>query len=399
MGKGGRYLSNNAGASPEKGKKGKAKKTILIVLAVILVLIIGLVIAAVTYFNSMVNLITRPEPTQNIMTQEEIDAILSYVPSDGVVYEESTEETTEAATEATTEATEPAVVDYGELGKIVNVMLVGQSYREGEESRLADTMILFTINRETKTLTLTSFLRDTYVKLPNYVDANGTRHSCGNQRINVNYALGYGWGGTLDAMGMLNQCVYENFGVEVDYNVEIDFESFIRIIYMFDGIEVELTEVEAEYLTNNDKCEGTFTAGLNELDGFAALAYARIRNAEGDQGDITRTNRQRTVINAVLKKVRAMSLSEINDMLTSILPLIVTNMTNEEITTCIVELLPLVMDLTVVSNQCPAEGTYTGQMVEIYGNMSGVLVPDLQANRALLTAITEADQLETEVTE
>ena len=53
------------------------------------------------------------------------------------------------------------------------------------------------------------------------------------------------------------------------------------------------------------------------------------------------------------------------------------------------ELLPLLPKLEIVSNQCPAEGTYYGDIVDIYGVMSGVIVPNLQKNRELLTAITE----------
>ena len=81
--------------------------------------------------------------------------------------EETTPEAvTEAPTEAPTEAaTEP---DYGKTGKIVNILVVGQDSREGEEHKLADGIMLLTLNKETHTLAMTSFLRDSYVKLADY---------------------------------------------------------------------------------------------------------------------------------------------------------------------------------------------------------------------------------------
>ncbi len=384
MSKGGRYLNTNNVKSPKK-KGSRGKKTLLIVLiAVVVVAIIG-VAAGIMFYNSKLNLINRPEVETKNPSQEEIDAILNYVPTDSIVVE-ATEEITEP-TVATTE--DPTYYEAGNLGKIVNIIVVGQSGRDVEAGKLADTIILFTINKETKTLTLTTFPRDTYLKLPNYVDSSGRKHTCGNQRINVNYALGYAWGGTLDAMGMLNQCLYENFGIEVDYNVEVNFDSFTQVVDLLGGVEVELNDDEAIYMTNNDHCDGTFEAGKVTMTGLQALQYARMRHANGSDNDFNRGNRQKNVINSVINKLKTMSLTELNDMIDQLLPMITTNMSNDDITNCILELLPLLPKLQVVSNQCPAEGTYAGQMVDIYGVMSGVIVPNLEKNRELMTAICE----------
>ena len=394
MSKGGKYLKK---AEPVK-KKSKASTVILIVLIVILLLAIIAVGAGIIFYNSKLNKITRPVPEYKNPSQQEIDNIMTYVPDDAVTYD-----VTEATEAPTTEATEPPTTEDptayepGKLGKVVNIMVVGQAAREEEVGRLSDTMILCTVNKVTKQLTLTSFPRDTYVKLPNYKDSSGTKHSCGNQRINVNYALGFSWGGTLDAMGMLNQCIYENFGAEVDFNVEINFSSFEKIIKKLGGVQIELTEAEAKHMTEDLDGVGEFTAGLNTLTGRQALQYARIRKIDSD---MERGNRQRKLISAIIDSVRSMSLKELNDLIDELLPSIVTNMSNEDITNCILELLPLLPKLQIVSNQCPAEGTYSPKMVDIYGVTSGVIVPNLQKNRELLTAITEADVLEeTQATE
>lgn len=381
MGNNGRYLKKK-----EKGSKkpmGRGKKIALIVAIVIVALLLALVIGAVVWYNNTLNLITRPDDSTRELSNAELESILGWNPD---AEEETTEEvTTEAATEATTVATEP---DYSKTGKIINIMLVGQNYREGEYSKLSDTMILCTLNRETKTLTLTSFLRDLYVQLPNYKD-----HNCGKQRINVAYNLGWHWGGELGGMEMLAECIYNNFGVEIDHSVEINFDDFIELIDTLGGIEIELTETEAAYLTKDAHNEGSFEAGLTLLDGDSALSYARMRKSAADDNDFKRTQRQKNVISQIIDKARGMSLSELNELLQTILPMVITDMTNEDITTYLVELLPILPDLEIVSNQCPAEGTYSGQMVEISGVQSGVLVPNLQKNRELLTAICEADTI------
>ena len=392
MSKGGKYLKQ---AAPVQKKKKSPATVILIILIVIALLAVIVIGAGILFYNSKLNKITRPDVEIKNPSQEEIDNIMQFVPEDSVIYDAT--ESTASTEEATTEATEPPTTEDptawtpGKLGKIVNIMLVGQSARYEEVGKLSDTMILCTVNKETKELTLTSFPRDTYVKLPNYVDSSGKKHSCGMQRINVNYALGYSWGGSLDAMGMLNQCIYENFGAEVDFNVEINFDSFEEIIWMLGGIDIELSEAEADHMTNELDGVGTFEAGVNTLDYRAALHYARIRKIDSD---MERGNRQRKVIAAILDKVKSMSLKELNEMIDTVLPMIMTNMSNEDITNCMLELLPLLPKLQIVSNQCPAEGTYYGDIVDIYGVMSGVIVPNLKTNRELLTAITEADALE-----
>lgn len=378
-------MSKHGRYERKKEKKSLGwKKILLIVVAIVLVLMIGLVIFAISSYNSILNLIPRASTlgTTNSLSDEELIEILGHDPNATLDAEEPLPpETMEDLPAQTTAATEP---DYGESGKIVNIMLIGQSYRDGEETKLADTMILCTLNKETKTVTLTSFLRDMYIKLPDFQG-----HTCGKNRINVCYNLGWRWAGELGGMMMLNQLMQENFGVEVDYNVEINFDAFQMAIDLMGGIEVELTEEEAEYLTTDWNNDGEFTAGVNVLDGDSALAYARMRKSNGSDSDIKRASRQRDVINMILQKCKTLSMSELYTVICSVLPMIITDMTNEEITSLCAEVLPMLRDLQIVSNQCPAEGTYSGQMVELYGVSSGVLVPDVEKNREILVAICE----------
>ena len=112
-------------------------------------------------------------------------------------------------------------------------------------------MILCTVNTYEKTVTLTSLLRDTLVQYPNYTDTNGKKHSGGKIKLTSIYHNGYiCTNSTADAMGLMNQTLYSNFGIEVDYDVEIDFDAFIKAINLLGGINVELTAAEANYLND-----------------------------------------------------------------------------------------------------------------------------------------------------
>ena len=181
------------------------RRIFLGVLAFFLVLIVGGVAAGAIYYNSMLNLVTRLEATEQILSDEQFREILGFVPEKVQVQEEQIP---------------AATASNNKEDHIVNIMLIGQQARKNETAKLSDTMILCTLNRETNTLTMTSFLRDLYIQLPNYKGM-----TCGENRINVCYNLGYKKAGDLGGMEMLDMLILNNFGVEVDYNIEIDFNA------------------------------------------------------------------------------------------------------------------------------------------------------------------------------
>ena len=360
-------------------KTGRGKRTVLIILAAVLLILLGLGVFGVYYYNNLLGYVSRAERQEQELSDAELESILGYVP-------ETLEDA--AAAEGTNPVSPGQKQETDEADPIVNVMLVGQARREEEDSKLSDTMILVSINKETKTLTLTSFLRDTYVKLPNY-----RNHVCGMQRINVAYNLGWRWAGDLGGMEMLDQLILENFGVKVDHNVEIDFNSFRKIIDHIGGVTLEITRDEANYL-NGCGLATRFSEGTVTLDGDAALAYARMRKSNGSDSDIHRTARQRKIITLLVQRLMKMNISQIDSLLKDILPMVLTDMSNEEITGLMMELIPLLPELTIVSNQCPSEGTYHGQMVTIGGMDAAVLVPDLEPNRKMMMEIGEGITVE-----
>lgn len=269
----------------------------------------------------------------------------------------------------------------------INFLVVGQAARDGEPERFADTMILCTVNTYEKTLTLTSMLRDSFVQMPDY-----RNHTGGRIKLTTIYHLGYIFGdGIAGSMELMNLTLYKNFGIEVDHNIEVDFNAFIRVIDALGGVDVELTEAEAQYLNDSGMFE-ELQPGSAHLSGSLALHYARMRKAGPGDNDINRTSRQRQLIASVVEKLKQLSVSDLNSLANEILPLVSTSMDNSGITKMLVTLLPLLPELRIESGgTCPAE--YYGDMVEIYSD--GVIHSVLRFNEAetkkAMRAITEGE--------
>ena len=212
-------------------------------------------------------------------------------------------------------------------------------------------MILCTVNTDRKTLVLTSFLRDTYVKLPDY---NGKKY--GSNRLNVPYAVG--------GMEMLDECMLMNFGIEIDHNIEVDFSGFEKVVNAIGGVDIELTRAEANWM-------GGVSAGMNRLNGEKALEYSRIRKLDSDFG---RTNRQRKVLIAMLERVKKLSLNEMLELTETIFPMITTDMSNSDIIGYVMDFFPILLDLEITTQSAPQEGEYKSGRI----NGMAVIVPDLE---------------------
>lgn len=398
----GRYNNGNNNGGNQRSSGGVLKIVLIVVLCVVLILAL-LAGAAIYFVNSYVNSklgkVTQAQFQEQDVSGQDLSALIGNLDeTEPTAF--TTEETTEPTTEATTEPTEP---DYGQSGKIVNILLIGQDSREGEEAMLADAIILFTLNKETKTLRMTSFLRDSYVKLPEYYRG----HTCGWNRINTSYALGYSWYSTAGAMEMLNLTLENNYGVQIDGNVEVSFSTFRHVVNYIGGVEVDL---QGDELTKMLEYQALWNAhyewlgqdkrfdlqeGINTLDGDLALAYARERHMNNADSDINRTARQRKVIESILNKISKMSLTSINNVIDMMLGEIVTDISTDDMKMYITELLPYLFDLKLESYQVPAPGTYWGEMVELPDGLSGVLKIDFTMNKQVIAAIQSGEEVPT----
>lgn len=332
------------------------QRTALRILCGILVLILALLIVGTAYVEHMMGKISRPD-NLGTLSPDEIERIQN--------------ETEEADMNFTGEVVDPGDIEWasqpdkliGEDDDIINILLIGQDRRPGENRARSDSMILCTFSKSKKTLTMTSFLRDLYVQIPGYQD----------NRINATYAFG--------GMPLLDEALALNFGVYIDANIEVDFSGFSNVVDVMGGVDIELTKAEADYLNRSER--GGFVAGMNHLNGDAALTYARIRKLDSDFG---RTNRQRTVLVALIDKSRDLSLAQINALLDKVLPLITTDMTNAEIFGYAGELFPMLSSCTVITQHIPEDGAYRDASVR---GMS-VLIPDLEKARELLRSTLDS---------
>ncbi len=198
-----------------------------------------------------------------------------------------------------------------------------------------------------------------------------------DDKMNAAYQVG--------GMEALDACLEKNFGILVDGNVEVDFNGFIGLIDLVGGVEMELTAAEAKYLNNETGLQTdsgssgwSLTEGKNQLNGGQALAYARIRKI-GD-GDFDRTDRQRKVIAALIDKCKDMNLTQMKELLEEALPLLTTDLTDREILSYMVALLPMFTNMEIQTQRIPADGAYRYAWIR---EMS-VLLPDLEANREIL---------------
>lgn len=253
---------------------------------------------------------------------------------------------------------------------VMNILLIGYDSRDADSRGRSDTNILVSINQETKEITMTSIMRDCYVAIPGY----------GNNRINAAYAYG---GGEL-----LSETVEKNLQIRVDNFVAVNFYAFMDIIDLIGGIEIEVSDAEAEvmnrYIRELNRLEGSEEAkdqldegGTLHLNGKQTLAYTRVRYV--GNADFERTERQRTVLEKVFEKAKQMNLLELNDLLNRLLPEVSTDMSEKEVLFLLLKG-PAYLQYDLKSLRIPADGTYESLRI----NGMEVLGVDLEANKKLL---------------
>ena len=235
--------------------------------------------------------------------------LLSKVSYDDKVVEESVNELTEETLETMQEYT--------------NIALFGLDTRQagslGKGNR-SDTIMVASINNETKEVKIISIYRDSYLNL-----ANDKYRKC-NEAYSV--------GGPEQAVAMLNM----NLDLKIDYYMSVDFLAVSEVVDLLGGIEIDVDEYEIEHLNNytveTAKVTGKSTnklrsPGLQTLDGVQATSYCRIRYTAGD--DFKRTERQREVLETIAQKAKTMSVAQLDSIVKSVFPMCATNMSVDQL--------------------------------------------------------------------
>lgn len=339
---------------------GVVQRNILIALCAFLAVVLILLAFGTVYIHDLLNHLDRFDQedlyTMSHSEAEEVtDDLLATIDPD------STE--TLPNIEDVTLPSNPSYIPQKHGEHVINIMLVGQDRRPGEGRQRSDSMMLVTFNTSNNTITLTSFMRDQYVQIPGYK----------NNKLNAAYA----WGG----FKLMNSTLEQNFGVFVDGNLEVDFDGFRSIVDMLGGVEITLTQEEADHL--NEIHNRGLTAGPQLLDGVLALEYSRIRKIDSDY---RRAERQRTVMLSVLNRYKDKPANELLNLLKQLLPMITTNLTNDEILSLAGRLLPMISTARVNTLRIPVDGTFQQGDVQVREGLKNWFQYniDFETNRAVL---------------
>jgi len=239
--------------------------------------------------------------------------------------------------------------------KVKNILLIGVDRRSEDETSRSDTMLLLSINTETKKILLTSFMRDSYVHIPGHKDA----------RLNAACT----WGGAQLVMDTIEY----NFNIKIDHYMLIDFSIFESVIDGLDGIEVEITEKEAEYLREAVHLENINAGDSVELDGKEALWYCRIRKLDSD---FMRTKRQRKVMTAIIDKCGKTNPFKLYEIITDIIEEVETDMSPATLTGIAINGLFRYLHYDIDQGSVPEKGSWENATI----NGQAVLKIDLGKN-------------------
>lgn len=254
---------------------------------------------------------------------------------------------------------------------VISVLLIGSDSRDSSSGGRSDAMILLTISDRTKTVHMTSLLRDMYVEIPGH-DGN---------RLNAAYAYG--------GAELLLETINQNLGTSVNRYAVVNFEAFANLVDAVGGVDMELTNEEVgwvnAYLNEYNELRGmpletdyldTSLSGNIHLNGAQALAYCRNRYIGTDFG---RTQRQRKVLTAVLQKLPVAAVTNPAEIVNGLFGNLTTNLTQVECTQLSLSAGKL-LTYEMVQDSLPLEGTYSNATIR---EMS-VLQVDFEQNKAYI---------------
>ena len=185
---------------------------------------------------------------------------------------------------------------------IINILLIGaENVLHDQVYGKSDAVIVVSVNLKGGDLKMISFMRDLYVEIPwqNY-----------KHKLNHAYTM-YGPKGAVEA-------IEQNFGIDIDGYVKVEFDGFKNIIDELGGVKIELTAAEAKYLTTDPKGiqyipnpeDRNIVPGVQNMSGSQLLGYCRLRFVDtknGLSGDMGRNYRHRVALQAIFDKCKDMS--------------------------------------------------------------------------------------------
>ncbi len=253
-------------------------------------------------------------------------------------------------------------------GGWMNILLLGcDSYTTNDRQR-TDSMIIVSINLETKAVKMTSLMRDIWISVPGGSGHRKLTELC-----------------TVGGPEMTMQAINENFGTNLNRYALISMAGIAEIIDLLGGLDLDVTEEERKAL-NRGLFDLSGLSGMEQLEqsgegvhlnGNQATAYARIRNIDSD---FVRTERQRTVLLAMAEKLKDnVGMATLLTIINTLLEYVETNMNLAEILS--VATAGLDADLSQVEQlRLPVDGSYEAGM---YGEIWAIK-PNFEKNAQAL---------------
>lgn len=243
---------------------------------------------------------------------------------------------------------------------LYNILLIGSDHRDDSWNGNSDVMILVTIDQEEKRMVMTSFMRDLYADIPEY----------GVHKLNYAFAAGGG--------DKLEETLEDNYQIEIDNYAVVDFEDMAAIIDIIGGVEIEVSDAEAEVLNgylNSMEEWGDYLSGggVYMLNGNQAVAYMRIRYVGNN--DYQRTQRQRDVMKAIFASAGQLGISELSEVAFEVLGNVEHNLGAGDLI-MLMGLLPNISEYELEENRIPYD--------DLYYSENEMLVPDFEATIARL---------------
>jgi LCP family protein required for cell wall assembly len=191
-----------------------------------------------------------------------------------------------------------------------NILLIGIDAREGEDAdkTRSDGIIIMTINKKTKDISLTSVMRDTYLDM-----------EVNEQHTIDKITHAHAYGGPVNTVRALNR----NMDLNIDDFMRVDWSTVADVTNAMGGIKVEVKEKEIKEINkfikdtnknlSKDQKDNTMIkhAGKQTLKGVQIVSYCRIRKIDGDK---QRTQRMRNTIKGAFEKAKTLKLSELSDV-------------------------------------------------------------------------------------
>lgn len=296
-----------------KNQKSNKKRKIGWIILVCVVAVLAVIFTGVwNFYQSKLNLLQYDDGDREIDTEIELPLDDMEIPDLGDAPDNNQQNSDLPTGEVVTDK------------DVINILLLGTDERSKQfsDNARADAIMILSLNKQTHAIKLVSIERGIGVPVPGRND-DWITHT-------------FRYGGAALTMQTVRDC----FKVDVDRYIRVNFHAFEEGVDAIGGIDINITQEEANYM-NQPGADSRYgddiqivTAGVNRVNGATALNYARVRKIDSDW---KRIERQRNVVQAALNQVAHADVFTLNELADTILPMIQTNLTKNEITELLLE--------------------------------------------------------------